>query len=170
MNPMIDDLTQAPSRATNGSTWQLLSDAVMGGVSSGRISVETLEGRRALRLQGQVSLENNGGFLQLALDLSPDGSAIDASAWSGLELDVRGNDTAYNLHLRTSDVRRPWQSYRQSFTAPPNWTRIRLPFDGFAPYRLDAPLNLRALRRIGLVAIGRAFQADVALGQIRFYG
>ena len=169
MNPIIDDLAHAPARATNGGTWQMLSDGVMGGVSSGRMSVETLDGRKALRLQGQVSLENNGGFLQRALDLSPDGAPIDASAWSGLELDVRGNDTAYNLHLRTSDVRRPWQSYRQSFLATPDWTRIRLPFDGFAPHRLDAPLDVSALRRIGLVAIGRACTADVALGLIRFY-
>lgn len=169
MDRIIDDLTQAPSRATIGTTWQMVSDGVMGGVSAGRMSVEEIDGRKALRLQGHVRLENNGGFLQLALDLSAEGRPVDASAWTGLELDVRGNAASYNLHLRTDDVRRPWQSYRHSFVAPPSWTTLRLPFAGFTPHRVDAPLNLHTLRRIGLVAIGRAFQADVALGSLRLY-
>jgi len=31
------------------------------------------------------------------------------------------------------------------------------------------PLDLSRLRRIGIVAIGRAFRADVAVGGVRFY-
>jgi hypothetical protein len=48
-------------------------------------------GRPAIRMQGNVSLENNGGFVQIAIDLSPDGKALDASPWRGIELDVFGN-------------------------------------------------------------------------------
>jgi len=36
---------------------------------------------------------------------------------SGIEIDIIGNDESYNLHLRTADVSRTWQSYRQSFVA-----------------------------------------------------
>jgi hypothetical protein len=40
----------------------------------------------------------------------------------------------------------------------------------FAPHRVDAPLDLASLRRIGVVAIGRAFFADLCLAEIAFYG
>jgi hypothetical protein len=79
------------------------------------------------------------------------------------------NDKAYNLHLRTTDLTRPWQSYRQSFTAPPAWTAHRLPFDDFALHRTSAPLDTAKLRRIGILAIGEAFDADIAIGGLRFY-
>jgi hypothetical protein len=167
--PVIDALDRPAPEATIGTRWEFVADTVMGGVSEGRMRRETVAGRLAVRLTGDVSLENNGGFLQIALDLSPDGSGIDARPWSGLEMDVTGNGETYNVHLRTADVRRPWQSYRQSFTAPPTWRTIRLPFAGFAAHRIEAPLDLSSLRRIGIVAIGRAFHADVAVGGLRLY-
>src|SRR6476661_7117755 len=46
-----------------------------------------------------------------------DGGVVDASAWSGIELDVFGNGEEYGVHLRTDALTRPWQSYRQIFTA-----------------------------------------------------
>jgi len=166
---VIDDLSRAAFSATNGSQWRFVSDGVMGGVSSGSITREVISGRRALRMKGAVRLENNGGFIQIALDLSPDGSAIDASAYTGIEIDVIGNGEPYSLHLRTNDLNRPWQSYRQAFKAQNKWNTVRLPFSGFEAYRTSAMLDLTKLRRIGIVAIGRAFEADLAIGGVRFY-
>jgi len=130
---------------------------------------EVVRGREAIRMQGDVSLENNGGFLQIALDLAPDGAPIDARGWAGIEIDVIGNGESYNLHLRTADVIRPWQSYRAGFVAEPEWRTRRLPFAEFEPHRIDAPLDRSTLRRIGIVAIGRAFHADIAIGGVRFH-
>ncbi len=166
---VIDDLSEPPPRASNGADWELVADNVMGGVSDGTMRRETLRGREAIRMRGDVSLENNGGFVQIALDLAPDGASIDASGWEGLGIDVIGNGESYNLHLRTADVVRPWQSYRQSFVAPEVWHTLHLPFSGFEPHRVDAPLDLHTLRRIGIVAIGRAFTVDLAIGGVRFY-
>lgn len=166
---VTDDLRFDPPLAVTGNGWALVSDQVMGGVSSGTMSREEVAGRKAIRMQGGVSLENDGGFLQVALDLDPAGGEADASQWTGIRLDVLGNDQIYNLHLRTSDIRRPWESYRQSCHASPAWTTVFLPFSGFAPHRTDRPLNLSRLRRIGIIAIGRAFEADIAVADIRFY-
>jgi len=124
-------------------------------------------GRTALRMTGEVRLENDGGFVQIALDLAPDGGPVDVSSHWGIALEVRGNDETYGVHLRTADVERPWQSYRARFIAPSHWTTVTLPFDAFAPHRIAAPLDLKRLRRIGIVAIGRAFHADLALASIR---
>jgi len=165
----IDALDQPHPTATIGTGWELVSDRVMGGVSSGSLSREPVGGRNALRLTGNVSLDNNGGFVQAALDLAPDGKTIDAGSWTGIELDVFGNGERYNLHLRTADVVRPWQSYRAEFKAEPSWQTIRLPFSTFEAHRIEKPLDMGNLRRIGIVGIGRAFRADIAIGGVRFF-
>ena len=175
-SPLIDDLSGPDGRSALGTRWQLVTDQVMGGVSRGTLSRETVEGRRALVMRGEVRLDNNGGFIQMALDLAPPetggGGALDARAWQGLELEVRGAPPpqSYGVHLRTTDLERPWQSYRQTFEAPPDWQTLRLPFAGFAPHRTEVPLDLSRLRRLGIVAIGRAFTADLAMAAVRFYG
>ena len=48
------------------------------------------------------------------------------------------------------------------------WRTVQLPFDHFVPRRTDVLLDTHRLRRIGLVAIGRAFSADLAVGGLRF--
>lgn len=166
---MIDALDQEPPRATIGTRWELIADRVMGGVSSGEMKREHVGGRPALRIRGDVSLENNGGFVQIALDLAPDGGVVAARHWTGIEIEVFGNGERYNLHLRTADVVRPWQSYRADFIATSEWRTVRLPFATFEPHRIDVPLDLAHLRRLGIVAIGRAFAADVAIGKLQFY-
>lgn len=166
---VIDALDRPAPLASNGAAWALVSDRVMGGRSAGAMTRETVRGRPATRMTGRVSLENDGGFLQIALDLAPDGGAVDASGWAGLEIDVAGDRERYGLHLRTTDIARPWQSYRAGFEAPADWTTVRLPFAGFASHRIKAPLDPSRLRRLGVVAIGRAFAPDVAVGGLRFY-
>ena len=166
---IIDDLSLPAPKAANGSNWSLVSDRVMGGISNGAMSRGIVSGRPAIRMRGAVSLENNGGFIQIGLNLKPDGSIFDGSEWKGLEIDLFGNNEDYNAHFRTTDLTRPWQSYRQSFKAEPRWRTIKLPFQDFNPYRTGVPMNLKRLRRLGLVAIGRNFNADLAIGGVRFY-
>ena len=165
----IDDLSAVHPKASHAARWQMISDGVMGGLSQGRMQREIVQGRLAIRMQGRVSLENNGGFIQIALDLDATGGPIDARSWAGIELDACGNGETYNLHLRTADIVRPWQSYRSSFVASAKWQTHRLPFAEFEAHRIDAPLDLGTLRRIGIVAIGRAFNADLAISGLRFF-
>lgn len=166
---VIDDLSLAAPLAANGNRWALVSDQVMGGVSDGAMRREIVAGRPAIRLRGGVSLENNGGFLQIALDLGDDGAPVDAASWTGIRIDVSGNNETYNLHLRTTDLDRPWQSYRQGFVATPTWQTLHFAFAGFEAHRTTQALQVNRLRRVGIVAIGRAFDADLALADIRFY-
>ena len=166
---LIDDRSHIDLTSCLGTSWRVVSDTVMGGVSQGRLSVEAVLGRPCWCLQGEVSLANNGGFVQASLDLGA-GEVLDASAYRGFELDVCGNGETYNLHVRTADTRIVWQSYRASFVATAQWQTLRLPFSDFAAYRIDAPLDLRCLRRIGIVAIGRAFTARVCVARVGLYG
>jgi len=165
---IIDDRSSGDLRASIGTDWRVMTDTVMGGVSSGSLVQTEAAKRPCLRLSGEVSLENNGGFVQASLDLSPAGT-LDARDFHGIELDVYGNGERYNLHLRTLDTRIVWQSYRASFMAEPRWQTVRLPFSEFRPYRIDQPLDLQTLRRLGVVAIGRAMQADLCIARIVLY-
>jgi hypothetical protein len=169
---LIDDFSRENLVSALGTAWRGVSDNVMGGISQASIAQATIAGRSCLHLTGAVSLENSGGFIQASLDLAPrdNGAAkyLDGSGFSGLRLTVRGNSERYAVHLRTLDCLRPWQSYRAQFTAGPNWESLDLPFSDFFPHRIDTPLNLARLRRIGLVAIGREFLADLAICELRF--
>ena len=146
--------------------WGFVADTVMGGVSKGRISNDTTGGRNAMRLTGRVSLENNGGFIQMASGLGHPGAPLDASGFSGLSFEVRGNGERYQIGLRTTDLNRPWQSYRAEFDTTDAWQKITLPFDQFEPSRTDAPFNPRRLRRMGILAIGREFEADGSVANV----
>lgn len=166
---LIDDFASTDLRSALGTRWRATSDQVMGGVSVATIGLDRVDARNCLRMQGDVRLENNGGFIQAALDLRPAGQPLDASRFAGLRIVVRGNGERYAFHLRTMDCVRPWQSYRAQFSATPSWQTLDLPFQSFVAHRLTASLRTSALRRIGLVAIGRPFYADVMLSWIGFY-
>jgi len=149
--------------------WEYVADRVMGGVSQGQATKTTVKGRIGARLTGSVSLDNNGGFIQIAFDLRPSGDGFDASEYTGVELDVIGNDETYDLRLRTDQLRRPWQSFRTDFKAPDEWTTIQFPFTQIEAHKTDASFDPSQLRRIGILAIGRAFEADVTVGAVRLY-
>jgi len=164
----IDDRSSGDTHSNLGTVWRVVSDTVMGGVSQGELALNTVQGRPCLQLTGTVRLENNGGFLQASLDLGTDG-LLDASVYLGFEIDVCGNGETYNLHLRTADTGMVWQSYRASFVAPAHWQTLRLPFATFQPHRIEVPLALHRLKRMGLVAIGRQFVADLCFGRVALY-
>jgi len=166
---LIDNFLHESLVSKLGTQWRGVSDQVMGGISEASVSLGIIDDRPCLRLIGDVRLENNGGFIQAALDLTRSGEILDVSSFTGVRLIARGNGEKYSVHLRTTDNLRPWQSYRAHFRAGPDWQTIDLPFATFVPYRLETPLDKTRFRRIGLVAIGRAFYADLAVSELAFY-
>lgn len=165
---MIDDRSSGNLTASSGNEWRLVTDEVMGGISNGRLKLDTIEQRPCLHMQGDVKLDNNGGFVQIALDLS-DQVLTEAADYQGITFDALGNDEAYNIHLRSDDLRLPWQSYRATFRATHQWQTIRIPFSEFEAYRTTSSLDVSALIRVGFVAIGRAFSADLCITNIALY-
>lgn len=164
----LDDRSSGDLRSKLGTSWRLVADTVMGGVSTGQLKTAIVDGESCVCLTGQVRLENNGGFVQASLELAADAS-LDASGYDGVLLEVLGNGESYNVHLRTADTKIVWQSYRAAFVAEPAWQTVRLPFARFVAHRVDRPLDVRRLKRIGLVAIGRAFAADLCLKRLALY-
>ncbi len=148
--------------------WEYVADTVMGGVSTGAVTREDVAGRAAARLTGRVSLDKNGGFIQMAFDLDG-GDVVDGSGFAGVEMAVYGNGAAYELRLRTAQLSRPWQSFRAEFDAPPQWQTLHLPWTAFEPHRTDEALDPAQLRRMGVLAIGSEMEADISVASIRFF-
>jgi len=166
---LIDDFSAPGGISALGTRWRFFSDRVMGGLSDGVSGLETVAGRRCLRLRGRVSLENNGGFIQVALPLLQGGRPLDASGFKGVRAWVRGNANTYHIHLRTSQSMRPWQYFSAAFDATADWRQVDLPFERFQPENLRARLDRRGLVRIAIVAIGKQFEAEVAVSRLEFY-
>ena len=57
-NSLIEDFKSQPD-----TRWQFIADTVMGGVSTGEIDFIELNGDAYARMRGNVSTENNGGFI-----------------------------------------------------------------------------------------------------------
>ena len=151
--------------------WRFVSDGVMGGQSQGKVSLAEREESGCACLEGQVSLANNGGFIQMQLDLQTfnNGEVYNAQWFDGVYLETLGNAQEYSVHLRTNQLWLPWQSFRQTFKVTPLWQRIYLPFTEFQSYKTFARLDVQQLKRLGLLAIGREFQADLCVRSLGFY-
>jgi hypothetical protein len=146
--------------------WQTADDRVMGGVSIAKIAPDTRDGMACYCLSGKVSLENRGGFVQMKWSFEPE---MDASQFTGVYVDVMGNNESYNVHIRTRQLWLPWQSFRASLTAAPQWQQIYLPFSQFENYSTFSTLNPEGIRKFAIVAIGREFNADVCVKGFGFY-
>lgn len=166
---LVEDFTRSDGISSLGTEWRKFTDKVMGGVSTGSYGFETINGRQCIRMRGNVSLENRGGFVQVALPLKQNGRALDGSGYNGIRLWVRGNGETYYVHLRTGKTIFPWQYYEAPFFADREWEKVEISFDQFTPQRLKAKLTPKRLKRIGIVAAKKAFKADVAVARIEFY-
>lgn len=147
--------------------WRFFTDAVMGGLSSGRVEFVTEGGQRHARMTGRVSTANRGGFIQMRLDLPqppPPGT-------EGVRLVVRGNGQRYFVHLRTTGARLPWQFHQAGFDATPAWTEVRLPFAAFRPAGglQAAPPQPETLTSLAVAAYGRDHDAEIELREVGFY-
>jgi hypothetical protein len=160
---LLDDFASSPATA---EAWVVFTDRVMGGVSTAGARLEPVAGRRALRLQGRVSLERNGGFVQVARPLGRGATPLDARRFGGLALDVCGAPGPYFVHLRTSDTRAPWQHYRAPLAVTSAWRTVVVPWRAFEPSGLAAPLDPSRLTRLGLVGGRAAFDADLAVARV----
>ena len=154
---VLDDFTDANDR------WEYIADGVMGGVSTGTAAFQD----NAIQLTGEVSTKNNGGFIQ-AMRLLPNGLPEETR---GLELDVRGNDEAYYVFIRTKEMTRPWYFYNVSFETSSEWQTISIPLDTIerSHAHLSEKIDPAEVISIGLVAYGRDYQADLEVREIRLF-
>jgi hypothetical protein len=166
---LIDDFSKDNGLSALGTSWRGFTDQVMGGVSTGSHSFEDIDGKRSIRLQGQISLENNGGFVMISLDVTDGQQPLDAGEYIGLRVIVRGNDEDYFVHLKTSQTPGHSQYYEATFKASSDWITVEIPFDSFTGKNVAEPIDSTQIWRIGIVGAWRDFEADVAVARVELY-
>tara|TARA_Y100000992_G_scaffold290772_1_gene246569 strand:- start:609 stop:1223 length:615 start_codon:yes stop_codon:yes gene_type:complete len=172
---IIDNLNKSNSSNENqefceSSTtrWCFVTDKVMGGVSEGNLEINKSEDITYYKMTGNVSTLNNGGFIQFRTVLKnhPKNKLFD-----GVRIKVRGNNEKYAIHIRTKYLFLPWQYYEASFMATKDWDIIEIPFSQFNKSNFYQPSDVSStdIKTIGVVAIGRDFQAEIDLAFIELY-
>jgi len=159
---MLDDFSDRPD-----TRWEFLTDQVMGGVSQGRLSFVTIDGRPVAHLTGSVSTANRGGFIQFRTTINePLKDGLD-----GVWVTVKGNGERYFVHLRTSGTLLPWQYYQAGFDTTGEWQTIRLPWSAFkaSGKLLRETPQPSAIRSVGIVAFGQDYEADLWVQSVGFY-
>ena len=167
---VLDDFVDADGISSLGTQWQGFTDRVMGGKSDMSAGLRQ-EDIRFLRMEGEVSLENNGGFIQVRLPLNPGNGSFDASRYSGIKVRYRTfRSGRYYLHLRTLQTRLPWAHFAAALPESSEWSEARIPWDSFeSQLTLLRRPNTSSLTSIALVAAKQEFTAGIDLGYISLY-
>ena len=165
----IDDFSDPNHLSKLGTNWRLITDRVMGGVSDGERLFGSDECFNYINMKGNVSLENNGGFVQVSLPLTDGATKLDATDYSGIRLWIKGNSEEYYIHLKNNKTRLPWQYYSADFTASENWKQVEIPFERFKPQALNDKLAVDSLTRIAIVGAKKAYEIDLNIGPIELY-
>ena len=116
----------------NMDNWYIMDDVVMGGRSSGVITISD-EGHGLFH--GDVSLENNGGFSSVRY--RPE--AIDVSDYKKVKLYIKGDKKTYQFRIKESKYDR--HSYIYTFKTSGEWETIEVPlvemYPSFRGRKLD---------------------------------
>jgi monofunctional biosynthetic peptidoglycan transglycosylase len=149
--------------------WFAIGDQVMGGVSSGGLRHEGQWGV----FEGEVSLENGGGFFSVRSQPQ----RRDLSEFAGLAARVRGDGQRYKLRLKTDD--RFDGIVYQALIEPPagKWTTLEVPFTDFGavfrgrPVPDAPPLDPARVQAVGLlISDGQAGPFRLEIAWLEAYG
>jgi len=126
-------------------TFRVINDGVMGGMSTSRLSLVS----GTMVFEGEVSLENNGGFASFR------GPVRFPAESTALLLTVRGDGRRYKLTLKLDDGASTAQ-YQAAFTSSQEWKTLRFqPADFQASFRGRAvaapPVHFRDVQYVGLL-------------------
>lgn len=159
--------TLAADDLSTSGNWAYFADTVMGGKSTGTAERVTVDGRAAIKLTGNVTTENNGGFIQVRREIK----FSQVSDFEGISFETKGNGDTYYIHIRNGSSRLPWQFYSASFQTSDDWQTVSIPFSTFqrSGTFMSKSLKKKSINSIGLVAYGKDHQALVLIYNLTFY-
>ncbi len=118
-------------------SWITVDDVVMGGRSDSQVRWLPGEDQSGmLRFEGEVSLENNGGFCSTRNQGQWDLGGARELIWT-----LRGTERTFLATLRDNDTP-DGASFRHPFSpAPGEWTDVALPLEEFRLFRRGKKLS-----------------------------
>ena len=155
------------NQINSNNDWEFISDQVMGGVSSGKFEILNEKDISFMRITGKVSLENNGGFIQVRKKIN---IRLKQSI-KKIKLTSRGNLSDYFIHIRTKYTLLPWQYYQLKFKVSNKWETNNLNISSFkrSGSLLPKVINPKNIKSIALVAFGREHDVELDIAEIRLF-
>ena len=140
--------------------WQVVDDIVMGGRSNGQLSLNS-DGNGVFK--GNVSIENNGGFSSIQLNLD----GVKTVKNQVIELQLKGDVSLFQFRIKATKYDR--HSYVYDFKTTGQWETILIPlnkmYPSFRGYILDiSNFNHSQIERIGFLKASRInsdFQLEI---------
>jgi len=130
--------------AAEAKRWATVLDGVMGGLSTGRISTS----RGTVVFDGETSLENNGGFSSMRVDL-PEGLF---SGFDAVKLRVKGDGREYRLGAKAARAMGAAGYWAPFATSKGEWIEVTIPIADlerhFMGQRLPGRLEPEDLRSL----------------------
>ncbi len=121
------------SKQSNISSWRVVDDVVMGGVSSGNFEINE-EGNGLYT--GKISLDNNGGFSSLRYQFDK----INVENFSKVILKIKGDGKKYQF--RVKDNSQNYYSYVQTFETSNDWELVEISLSEMYPAFRGRKLDL----------------------------
>ena len=164
----VEDFDPDSTRAKAALQWELVTDEVMGGTSTGEIEMIKHDKRNCMHITGTVTVGKRAGFIQARTTLNKK-VAFDVSGYDGVYLKVKGNGQKYAVHIRNHKTWLHWQHYKATFQTNEKWQDIKIPFKDLTPYKLKHKFDRKKLKTIAIVAADQEMQADIYVSEIGFY-
>ena len=151
---------------TNENEWTYIADNVMGGISDGGVEFNLVDSNVYALLSGNVSTENNGGFIQIRRELKN----IDLSKAKSIRVYARGNNEKHYIFLRTTGTILPWQYYSHEFTVNEEYNEFIMPIKDFKKCGtlLAKQVNPKKITSVAIVAYGRDHVAEIYVKELEF--
>ena len=122
------------NKESNLKKWTVINDAVMGGKSEGEFYLNS-DGNGVF--EGDVSLENNGGFSSVKYKFPK----IDIKNSSKINIVLKGDGKRYQFRLKAKSKDR--HSFVSKFSTTGEWEEIEIPLKDMSPSfrgrKLDIP-------------------------------
>jgi hypothetical protein len=129
---LMDDFEDRDLEAAPGVSWVLIGDELMGGASTGRLTIVAgAEGSRgALAFSGELAPGARGAFSSVWTAIGPEGAPRDLSAYTGLRFRARGTPGPYSAGVRPAGGS---FNFVAPFEVGTEWREFELPFSHLRP-------------------------------------
>jgi NADH dehydrogenase [ubiquinone] 1 alpha subcomplex assembly factor 1 len=139
------------SSAKRVNDWRVLSDQVMGGISTSDLVYK----EASMQLSGELSLANYGGFSSIKSGFAQ----YDLSPYRGLRIRYRSDNQTFAFTLESSkNWTRPYYKGLMPVSKDKQWTEATIYFTDFEAYQLGQPTGdfldpsiLKDIVRLGIM-------------------
>lgn len=126
-------------------SWLVVNDIVMGGKSSGHISLN--ESGNGL-FNGYISTENNGGFSSIRLDID----SFSTDTYQAIVLEIKGDGSIFQFRIKRSTSEH--HSYIFNFETSGEWQTLIIPLHQMTPSFRGSKLDLSNFDKDQIEQIG----------------